>query len=84
MGAPVFINAYDEELRRRLGGVRSARADEAGVFRIPGLPPGTYEVISSYQVRQPERAGWSRGLGHTVEVEEGEEAVLDLSLTQID
>ena len=84
MGAPVFLNAYDDELRRRLGGVRRARADEAGVFRIPGLPPGTYEVISSYQISQPERAGWQRGLGRTVEVVEGEEAVLDLSLTQIE
>ncbi|MCP5109210.1 MAG: carboxypeptidase regulatory-like domain-containing protein [bacterium] len=84
VGAPVFLNAYDDELRRRLGGIRSARADHLGIFRIPGLPPGTYEVISSYQINQPEEAGWQRGLGQTVEVVEGEETVSDLPLTSID
>jgi hypothetical protein len=83
IGAPVFLNALDDELRGRAGGVRTARADEAGRYLFTGLPPGRYEVLSSYQVREAEQEGWPAGLGSGVTLEAGREVVQNLSLTII-
>jgi hypothetical protein len=84
VGAPVFLDPLTDELRRRLGGTRSTRTDAEGVYRIPGLPPGQYEVVSSYQIWDPESGGWQRGAGVFFEVEEGEKEVVDLPLTKIE
>ncbi len=81
LGAPVFLTAHDEELRSRLGGMRSERTDENGKYRFGGLPPGRYEVFSSYQLRDPEQDGWPPGSGTAVRVEEDEEVIMDLQVT---
>ena len=81
VGAPVYLNAYDRELRSRAGGVRSTRTDGNGIYRFAGLPPGGYEVISSYQIRDAEGEGWPQGAGASVRVEEGEEVERHLRLT---
>jgi hypothetical protein len=83
VGAPVFLNAYDSELRRRLGGLRTARADHNGEYRFTGLPPGRYEVLSSYQIQNPQQA-WAPGLGAAVTLEEGAQQTLNLSLTELE
>jgi hypothetical protein len=80
IGAPVYANPLDPELRSRLGGVRSARSDEQGVFLIGGLPPGRYEVLSSFAIPDAEDADWSPGKGRAVTLEEGGEESVELIL----
>jgi len=83
IGAPVFLRAMSAELGRRVGGVRHTRTAPDGIFRLPGLPPGRYELLSSYQIRDPEVEVWPAGLAVTVELVEGEERTANLQLTRI-
>lgn len=82
LGAPVFLDAYDSELRRRLGGVRTTRADQNGEYWFAGLPPGPYRILSSFQVRNPGQIGSWVGLGASVRLEKDAKVMLDVSLTE--
>jgi hypothetical protein len=83
VGAPVFLSAYDAELLSRAGGIRETRADEKGRYEFLGLPPGRYEVVSSYQIKDPLDSPWQLGIGTAVTVNEAEQIEQDLSLTEI-
>lgn len=82
--APVLLRAADPELAQRLGGVRMARTDGQGKFRIAGLPPGRYELLSSYQAHEAEDGLGRPGAATAVRLEEGERAELDLVLASIE
>jgi hypothetical protein len=83
VGAPVFLSAYDPELLSRAGGIRETRADEKGRYEFLGLPPGRYEAVSSYQIKDPLDSPWQLGIGTAVTVNETEQIEQDLSLTEI-
>ncbi len=79
-GAPVFLDPLDPELRIRLDGGRVARSDGAGVYRFTGLPPGDYQVFSSFEFQSPQEADFKRVPVKVVTLQEGGEAALDLDL----
>ena len=81
-GAPVYLHALDPELGSRMGGVRSARSDAKGEFVFPGLPPGRYEVVSSFAAPDTDEEDWAPGRGRTVELKEGEEGEIELILRE--
>jgi len=83
VGAPVFLRALDEDLAVRLGGVRTVRTGPEGEYAFAGLPPGRYEVISSYQIREEEPETWPPGRAVVVDLEEGQELERDLEVTEI-
>ncbi len=83
VGAPVFLRAADADLAVRLGGLRTVRTGPEGEYSFAGLPPGRYEVICSYQVREEEPETWPPGRATFVDVAEGEEVVQDLTVTEI-
>jgi hypothetical protein len=80
-GAPVFLNALDPELRVRLAGIRAVRADAAGVYTFLGLPPGDYEVFSSFEFQSAREEDFKRVPAKVVNLQEGGRATLDLDLT---
>ncbi len=80
IGAPVYVNAIDPELRTRLGGVRSGTTGQKGEYMVAGLAPGRYEVVSSFAIADVEDADWTPGKGHPITLEEGTEESLDLVL----
>jgi hypothetical protein len=82
IGAPVYVYPLDPELRSRTGGMRSGRTDQNGEFHIAGLPPGRYEVLSSFSVSEAEEAGWGPGRGKAVQVEENADERVELVLGQ--
>jgi hypothetical protein len=82
IGAPVFLRAVEPDVAARTGS-RYSQADHNGEFRFDGLPPGMYEVISSFQLKQGELSGWQPGSGKTVAVEERRDVSLDLEVTQL-
>ncbi|MGH9627441.1 MAG: carboxypeptidase regulatory-like domain-containing protein [Bryobacteraceae bacterium] len=83
IGAPVFLKASDADVRSRLGGVTSVRTDQDGKYRFPGVPPGTYEAISSFDLESGGDAEWEPGSGKSITLEEDADATLDLPLTQL-
>ncbi len=84
IGAPVYLYALEDDTRTRSGGVRTVRADQDGVFRIAGLPPGRYEVLSSFQVSDASPSGWPAGRGLSVNLEEGASKAFDLQIVEFD
>jgi hypothetical protein len=83
-GAPVLLRAADPELAQRVGGVRRAQTDGRGKFRIAGLPPGRYEVVSSYQLSESDGLPGQFGTATPVALEEGQQIELDLVLTPLE
>lgn len=82
--APVWLRASDAELAQRVGGIRSLQADAAGRCRFVGLPPGRYEVVSSYQLRGQASVDWPPEAGTALVLERGVEARVELPLTVIE
>jgi hypothetical protein len=80
IGAPVFLNAVDSDLRSRLGGVRMVRAGEHGEYQFNGLAPGRYEVISSFDIQDPGEAHWPLGSGKPVTLDQNGKSQLDISV----
>jgi hypothetical protein len=79
-GAPVFLRALDAGSYARSGGLRYSRADAEGRFRFDGLPPGEYELMSSFRFTREREEEWVRGTGKALRVQEGKEEALDLEL----
>jgi hypothetical protein len=52
-GAPVFLEPLDIESGVGLIGMRTARTDLQGRYRFPGLPPGRYLALSSFDLDPP-------------------------------
>jgi Carboxypeptidase regulatory-like domain len=83
IGAPVFLNAVDADLRSRLGGVRMVRSDEKGMYVFSGLAPGRYEVISSFDIQDPGEAQWPLGIGQAVTIDQKGNNKLDIRVQEI-
>ncbi len=79
MGAPVVLRAQGD-LLIRMGGERRVEADEGGKFRFEGLPPGRYEVYSSFGAGGEEEGGVVPR--QVVVVEEGEKKILEIRLQE--
>jgi hypothetical protein len=84
IGAPIFLYPLEDETRNRTGGLRSARAGQDGAFRLAGIPPGRYEVLSSFQVTDDPGSAWPAGRGTPLVVEEGSEKELELQLVELE
>ena len=82
-GAPVFVYPLDPELHSRTGGIRHTRTNEAGQFHFAGLPPGRYELLSSFALEDRDQQPWPAGQGTILDVEEGAKVTVDLRLKDL-
>jgi len=82
-GAPVYLETYDLEARRRLNDVRTTRTDLRGQYHFYGLAPGNYRVVSSFEFQAPDSATIDTMRPATVKVDEGQDAAQDLDLYAI-
>jgi len=80
VGAPVYLEAYDPDSRRRLTDLRSTRTDLRGGYRFDGLPPGTYRVLATFEYQAPDTAAMDLAAAHQVAVESPSDSQLDLDL----
>lgn len=79
-GAPVFLELYDPQERRRLKEVTSVRTDTRGHYQFFGLAPGVYRVFSSFEFQSPDETAMDRAQPRMVTIEGGRGAVQDLDL----
>jgi hypothetical protein len=79
-GAPVFLEPYDLEARKRLAGLRSTRTDMRGQYRFGGLAPGTYRLLSTFEYQMPDAAAMEEARPVSVDVKESRDGKVDLEL----
>jgi hypothetical protein len=82
-GAPILLEAYDAATRKRVQDLRSFRADMQGRYRIYGLAPGTYRLVSTFDLEAPDSDEFETLRPVTITVEEGRDHSLDLDLSEI-
>lgn len=78
-GAPVYLEAFDPAAHRLLKEVQVTRADTHGQYHFDDLAPGSYVVVSSFDLDPPDSASDIHG-AKTLKVEESREVVQDLDL----
>lgn len=79
-GAPVFLEAWDPVNRRRRMDPITVRTDIHGQFRLAGLAPGTYRLVSTFEYGSPDAGDIDAMSPRTVAVEEGRDQQQDLDL----
>jgi Carboxypeptidase regulatory-like domain len=79
-GAPVYLEAYDVDARKRLIDVREVRTDLHGQYQFYGLAPGNYRILGTFEFQAPDSATMESAGPRTVKIEEGRDTPLDLDL----
>ena len=79
----MLLEAWDPVARKRVGSLRSVRADVQGRFRVYGLAPGTYRIVSTLDVEDPDENEIATLYPQTMQVELGRDHQLDLDLAGI-
>jgi hypothetical protein len=80
-GAPVYLEGYDSESRKRVAELQMALTDARGNYQFRGLAPGSYRLLASYEVQHPDAAAMEYAGAKLVRVEEGMDTPQDLELS---
>jgi hypothetical protein len=83
LGAPVYLEGYDPDGRKRLTDLRVTRTDAHGLYRFAGLAPGTYRILATFEYLMPDAAAMEAAGAKTVRVEEHGDLARDLDLYAI-
>ena len=78
IGAPVFLEAIDPTLHKRLKELAGARTDARGIYQFTGLPPGTYRLLSTFDFDDPDPETMEAARARTVTLTEGKVEPCDL------
>lgn len=81
--APVYLYAMDPEVRQRVHGVRSVRSAMKGDYSFGNLPPGRYQVISTYDLDDINSITLEHAHAADVTLEDGKAATVELELYQL-
>jgi hypothetical protein len=79
-GAPVFLETWDPDTRKRLADLRSTRTGMDGSYRIESLAPGTYRVLSTFEYLAPDSDALDLASARTLKIESHTDLQLDLDL----
>ena len=79
-GAPVYLEQYDLEQRKRLNDVRSTRTDTRGQYHFYGLVPGDYRLVSTFEFRVPDAEMIDGARPVSIRVDERQDLSEDLDL----
>jgi len=79
-GAPVYLEAFDQDTRQRLIDLRTTRTDLRGQYRFAGLAPGAYRLLSTFEYDKPDAQAMEAAGARTLTLSEGDDAAKDLDL----
>ena len=79
-GVPVFLEPAGLDPARRLTDFTWARADAQGRFAFPGLAPGNYRLMGTFEFLNPCSTDFDRAHATLVAVEAGQSATQDVEL----
>ena len=80
VGAPVYLEPIDAESHRRVGDLASTRTDARGQYRFVGMPPGSYRLLSTFDIEDPEEDVMDAARARLTVLKESSAAVEDLEL----
>jgi len=80
VGAPVYLERWDEREGKRLGEIRRTLTGAQGGFSFRGLGPGAYRLVSSFDFDAPGEELMPNVQPKLVRVAEGENVEADLAL----
>ncbi len=78
--APVYLEAFDPNTRRRLTDLRIATTDLKGQYQFYGLPPGMYRILSTFEYEAPDAAAMDAARATVVQIEESKDISQNLLL----
>jgi len=79
-GVPVNLEALQTQSGRRIRDLWTTRTDVQGRYSFPGLPPGDYRVLATFDYQAPESAQMRMARAAQIRIEGVREAELDLQL----
>ncbi len=79
-GAPVFLEAWDPDERRRLLELRSVRTGSDGTFRFESVAPGVYRVMSSFEYLSPDPIAMELGGSKIIKIEAHTDPQMEIDL----
>jgi len=79
-GAPVYLWPSSPETRRRMNGMKMGRADSRGMYRFEGLGPGSYLLLSSFDLGEVTEQVLTEARAASIMLDEGQAGVRDLTL----
>ncbi|SPE43071.1 conserved hypothetical protein [Candidatus Sulfopaludibacter sp. SbA3] len=82
-GAPVYLEGYDPDQRKRVTELQVARTDSRGQYQFTTLAPGSYRVLATFEFQYPDAAAMERSGAKVVAVQEGKDTLQDLDLSVI-
>ncbi|HLK66087.1 MAG TPA: carboxypeptidase-like regulatory domain-containing protein [Bryobacteraceae bacterium] len=80
VGAPVYLEAWDPDNRKRVTELRVVRTDLHGVYRFSALAPGTYRALATFEYQMPESATMELAGAQSVRIEARSDQQVDLDL----
>jgi hypothetical protein len=79
-GAPVYLEAFDKDTQKRLGELRTTRADLRGQYRFNDLAPGLYRILSTFEYEKPDSDSMEAGGARSLTLSEATDTPQDLDL----
>jgi len=79
-GAPVYLEGFDKDTRKRLAELRTIRTDLRGQYRFHGLAPGFYRILSTFEYEKPDSDAMEAARALPLTLSEGTETAQDLDL----
>lgn len=80
-GAPVYLEGYDPDLRKRVTELQVALTDSRGMYQFKGLAPGTYRVLASFEFQRPDAIAMEYAGAKTIKIIEAQDLPQDLDLS---
>jgi hypothetical protein len=79
-GAPVYLEAFDKDSRKRLAELRTTRTDLRGQYRFNGLAPGLYRILGTFEYENPDAESMEAAGARWVTLVEATDTSQDLDL----
>ena len=79
-GAPVYLEGFDKDTRKRLGELHTIRTDLRGQYRFNGLAPGLYRILSTFEYEKPDSDSMEAAGARALTLSEATDTAQDLDL----
>jgi hypothetical protein len=80
LGAPVYLEAFDQASGKRLIDLRTVRTDLRGQYRFRSLAPGVYRILSTFEFDKPDSQTMEASGARSLTLSEGDDIAQDLEL----